>query len=316
MSEQIKISEGTVEKVKEVAARFGYDIEQSKKDFITIIQEDFVKDLESKEEVAVEMLQAKYASSFDRPTQEYDAYVIDIAKPVTIISKGKKMRIGNVYCLAINPNETDKKPRFAKIAHFDQTADKVLEVEKGQFYKVRLSGGIEGTHYKLSATDATNYQKQDKIKGFENPTEVIKKLFPIVEIAEASMKIGTTEMFLVEGQVTSARVIPRREQEGCLGIYKITDPSIIEDLELLEEMRGGMTIFVDEDQVKCGYLSKILALGRFSKNERDGIVQMNGEIIIPIIPTPFEKPQEEVSLADAGITDENKEEMILSDEEL
>lgn len=317
--ERQKVSETTVAEVKKIAGDFGYKIDQTRTDFMEIINSPVVKDREDREELAIKMLKAKYASAFDRPTQEYDIYVMDITKPVTITKKSdnKKLTIGNILALAVNPQETDKKVRYAKIAHFDQNAPKVLTVESGAFYKARLSGGLDGNYLKLSAVDITSYQKQEEdVPGFENPNEVIRKVFQRVEIAEASMKVGATDLFLVEGQASSARIVPRREQEGSIGIYKIVDDSIVEDKELLEEMRGGMTVFVDEDQVKCGYLSTLMILGRFRMNEEFGIVQMNGELVIPIVPTPFERPEEDVEPSDTGLTDKNKEDIILGDDEL
>jgi len=321
MSEEDKkqVSPETIEKVTKIASDFGYKVDQTRTDFMDIINNPVVKDRDDREELAIKMLKAKYASAFDRPTQEYDIYVMDIIKPVTITKKSdnKRMTIGNILALAVNPAESEAKVRYAKIAHFDQNAPKVLTVEPGTFYKARLSGGIEGNHLKLSAVDITSYQKQEEdVPGFENPNEVIRKVFDRIEIAEASMKAGATDLFLVEGQVSSARVVPRREQEGSIGIYKIVDDSIVEDRDLLEEMRGGMTVFVDEDQVKCGYLSTLMILGRFRMNEEFGIVQMNGELVIPIVPTPFERPEENVEPSDTGLTKENKEGIILGDDEL
>ena len=316
--EKKKISPETVEEVKKIAATHGYELAQVKKDFMETIANPVLVDREDREELAIKMLKAKYASAFDRPTQEYDVYVIDIIKPVTITKKSdnKRMTIGNILALAVNPSETEKKVRYAKIAHFDQNAQKVLTVKPGTFYKARLSGGLDGNYLKLSAVDITSYQEQEEVAGFENPNDVIRKVFSRIEIAEAAMKAGATDMFLGEGQVSSAGVVPRREQEGSIGIYKIVDDSIVEDKELLEEMRGGMTVFVDEDQVKCGYLSTVMILGRIRLNEEYGIPQMNGELVIPIVPTPFERPEEEVEPSDTGLDDENKDDMILGDEEL
>jgi hypothetical protein len=320
----IKISKETIETIKKIANQFDKPIDVVRKEYGVFIRSPILAERPDREEQALRMLKAKFVSEFDQPTQQYEVYVIDKAKPVTITTKtgknaGKKMTIANVYGLAINPNEPNKKIRFAKIAHFDQNAAKVNDVEIGKFFKVKLTGGIEGKHFRLAAAQSTTWtpDEDDIPESFKDPTTIIRNEFEMVDIAEGSLKIGNEGLFLVEGQVTSVRVVPKRSGDGSLGIYKIADSSIQDDKALAEEMRGGMTVFTDPDQVKCGWLSTVLVLGRFSMNEDKGVVQMNGELVIPIISMPLEmKPEEDATEKSTGLTEENSEQTILKDEEL
>lgn len=320
----ITISKETVSAIKKIAEQYGKPIDIAKKEFGVFIRSPILAERPDKEEQALRMLKAKFASEFDQPTQQYEVYVIDKTKPVTITMKtgknaGKKMTISNVYGLAVNPNEPQKKIRFAKIAHFDANAPKVDEVEISKFYKVKLTGGIEGKHFKLAAAQSTTWIPEDGEVAdiFKDPTTLLRNEFDKVDIAEGSLKVGQEGLFLVEGQVTQVRVVPKRNGEGSLGIYKIADTSILDDQALVEEMRGGMTVFVDPDQVKCGWLSTVLILGRFSMNEEKDVVQMNGELVIPIIPMPLKlNPEDDVEEKDTGLTKDNENDSILKDEDI
>jgi len=318
---KITVTPETVKAVKEIATQFDKPFDEVKVVFGDIIKSPILKNLENKEEMALKMLKARLGSEFDRPTQNYEIYVIDTSKPIRIKKRdGNEMTIANVYGLGVNPAEAKKQIRFCKVAHFDNNVGKVKGVEPGKFYKVKLTGGIDGKHYKLAAADITTWtpDESEVPEGFKDPTALIRREFEKVDIAEAILKVGQTDLFLIEGQVTGVRPsIAKKNGEGSFAIYKVADNSILDDKQMLEEMRGGMTIFVDPDQVKCGFLSTVLVLGRFNKNEEYGTVGMNGELVIPIIPMPLsEDPEGEVEPEDTGLTTENAEVDIFNDSEL
>jgi len=318
------LSDETKQNLKATGEMYGKTKEQLMADFKEIYENPAIVDREDREELAVQMLKAHYASTFQRPTQEYDIFVIDTQRPRTIPKKdGGTTLVGNIFAMTVNPLEEPdpktkkKKIRFAKIAHFNEQAPKIETVKKGEFYHARLSHREGGNFLNLSATNITSYEQlEEKLEGYEDVNEVLRKVFKVREIAELQMLIGKEDMILIEGQVNSARIVPRREQEGSTGIYTVVDASIVDDKELLEEMRGGLTVFVDEAQVTCGYLSKVLVLGRPRLNEDTGQITMNGELVIPVIHTPFIRPQEDVSPEDTGLTEANKTDSLLDDEDL
>lgn len=319
---KMEVSKETKKMVVTIADQFGKTKEDGRDDFKELYKLFSSGNINIKgeniETVVLKALRSKYSAEFSRPTIEYEAYLIDILEPKDIITKeGKELTISNAFAIAINNKEPNAKHRFAKIGHFDNNANKVLDLEKGKFYKVRLhSKGIKGNVLSLSAVDITSWRQIDKeVEGFDDPTEVIKSVFPKVEIAEAEMKVGDEGIFLVEGRVAGARLVDRKDGTGRLGIFTVVDDSIDNDPEELESMGGGMTVFVDENMMNCGMYSTALFIGRFSINNDYGNVQMNAELVMPIIEVPFD-PSENVSSKQTKLTEENEKESILDDEDL
>jgi len=318
----VEISEDTKNGVKTIAEQFGKTKEEAKSDFLEMYKLFGSGKInlrgENVESVVLKALRSKYSAEFSRPTIEFEAYLIDTVKPKKIVTKeGKEMVVSNAYAITFNSKEQNPTYKFSRIAHFENNANKVNDLENGNFYKVRLSNnGIQGNVLKLTAVDITTWKKMDtKVEGFEDPVDVVKNIFQRVEIAEAEMKVGDkTGMFLVEGRVASVRLVDRKDGTGKVGIYKTVDESIDDDKEQLESMGGGMTVFVDENMVNCGTYSTAMFLGRFSMND-DGFVQMNAELVIPIIEVPFD-PTEIVSGKQTKLTEHNENDDILKDSDL
>lgn len=322
MSEKMEVSKETKTMVVTIADQFGKTKEDARDDFkelyklfnsgnINIKGEDI-------ETVVLKALKSKYSAEFSRPTIEFEAYLIDIHEPKDIVTKeGKELTISNAFAITYNAKEPNAKHKFARVGHFDVNAKKVLDLENGNFYKVRLaSKGMKGNVLNLSAVDITTWKKIDKdVDGFDDPTEVVKGFFKKVDIAEGEMKVGEEGLFLVEGRVAGARLVDKKDGSGRLGIFTVVDDSIDDDPEELESMGGGMTVFVEDNMMNCGMYSTALFIGRFSINNDYGGIQMNAELVMPIINVPFD-PSENVSSKQTKLSKENEEESILEDEDL
>ena len=318
----MKVSEETKDSVQEIAEQFGKSKKEGKEDFMELYKLFTSKSInikgESIETVVLKSLKAKYSAGFSQRTTEFEAYLIDIAKPRDIITKeGKEMVVSNAYIIGINHKDPNAKHYFGKVGHFDNISNMVLELEKGSFYKVNLHNkGVKNNLLNVSAVETTSWKKLDKeVEGFDDPSEVVKKVFPKVEIAEGEMKMGDGKIFLVEGRVVSAKLVDKKDGSGRLGIYKVVDDSIDDDPEELETMGGGMTVFADENMMSCGMYSTALFIGRFSVNNDYGGIQMNAELVIPVIHVPFD-PSENVSSKQTQLTDENEDDSVLEDEDL
>lgn len=323
MGNNMEVSKETKQEVMKIAEQFGKTKEDAKDDFKELYKLFTSGKINTKnqdvETVVLKALKGKYSAEYDgQPKVEYEAYVLDIAEPKDIITKeGKEMKVSNAYVIAFNPKEPNGKYSFAKVGHFENNVNKVLDLEKGQFYKVKVtSRGMKGNVLNLTAVDLTTWKKIDKdVEGFDDPSEVLKSAFQKVDIAEGEMKIKEDGLFLTEARVVSARLVDKKDGSGRLGIYKVVDDSIDDDAEELEKMGGGMTVFVDEHLMTCGMYSTALFMGRFSINNDYGGIQMNAELVVPIIHVPFE-PSEHVSGKQTKLTEENENDSFLDDEDL
>lgn len=322
MGEKMEISKDTKMAVKDIAEKFGKTKEEARDDFKELYKLFSAGKINTKgmdiETVVIKALKSKYSAEFTRPTIEFDAYLIDIVEPREITTKeGKEMVVSNAYAITINNKEPNASHKFTRVAHFENNANKVLDLEKGKFYRVRLhSRGMKGNVLELTAVDLTTWKKLDKdVEGFEDPTEVVRSVFPKVDIAEGEMKLQDEGLFLVEGRVADARLLDKKDGSGRLGIYKIVDDSIDDDPEELEQMGGGMTVFVDENMMTCGMYSTALFIGRFGTSKDYGNIQMNADLVMPLIHVPFD-PTEHVSKKQTSLNDLNEDESILDDEDL
>jgi len=312
------VEEETKKAVGEMAEQFGKELKEVQDDFKEILGSPILSHLsdKDKEMSAIRMVKATYAAGFGgRPTQKYQLYVLQKTVPKDVKKKdtGDIMRISNIYCLAVNQAEGDDAPiRYGRIAHFDKSADLVNTVEEGKAYEANLTGEIKDGVFRLSASEITRYKENAELtESFGNPLDVVRNAFEAVEIAEASLKTGG-EMKLIEGTVSVVNVITTKAGNK-LGMYTIIDDSLT--MKDLEDMRGGLTVMVDPAQVKFGKLSQLAFIGHLSNHEQHGVGMM-GELILPIIETAYEAPQESVEEADTGLTDGNKNDVVIEDEDL
>lgn len=322
MGEKMEVSKETKQMVVTIADQFGKTKEDARDDFKELYKLFNSGNINIKGEdidtVVLKALKSKYSAEFSRPTIEFEAYLIDIHEPKDIVTKeGKELTVSNAFAITFNAKEPNAKHKFARIGHFDINAKKVLDLEKGKFYKVRLaSKGMKGNVLNLTAVDITAWKQIDKdVDGFDDPTEVVKGVFKKVDIAEGEMKVGEEGLYLVEGRVAGARLVDKKDGSGRLGIFTVVDDSIDDDPEELETMGGGMTVFVEDNMMNCGMYSTALFIGRFSINNDYGGIQMNAELVMPIINVPFD-PSENISSKQTKLTKENEDESILEDEDL
>ena len=309
------VSDNTKATIKKMAEEFGKEPDEIKEDFKEAFENPLIAKLENREEMAINILRARYASDFGRPTHTYQVYVLQKTAPKEITKKDtqEKMRIANVYGLAINPEEGDEASiRYTSIAHFNNLASHVEQVDEGKAYEVKLSGGIdEKGAFKLSGTETTRY-KEIESDQFGEPLDMLRNKFERVEIAEADLKAGSGDLRLIEGTVSSVAIVPTKKGTK-LGIYKLIDDSLT--AKDMQELGGGLSVMCDPGQVRFGQYSQVAVLGFLSRNEQYG-TSMNAQLIMPIVACDYEPPKENITPEETGLDDDNSSDDLLEDTDL
>lgn len=239
-----------------------------------------------------------------------DAYlllVLDVEAPRVIKTKNGPKNIATIRGIAAKYDDKGEAgdASFAEVAFWEEDSDKVNDAVVGQAYDVKLSGSYKDGRFQLKGTPKTNWQKKTELDV--KPLDILKELYPKLDLADIGEAAKQKKPVLVCGQVTFSRTGKSAggNQYGIVTIY--------DETQKLDER--GISVFCSPHQAVHGTGSRLWILGTVApgkKNPDTGEAyapSMNALAIIPefSIPVAFTK---QTTIEAAKIKDDDEVETV------
>lgn len=233
--------------------------------------------------------------------------VLDVEAPRAIKTKNGPKNIATIRGIAAKYNDKGEAgdASFAEVAFWEDEADKVNDAQVNQAYDIKLAGQYKDGRFQLKSTPKTNWQKKTELEV--KPLDILKELYPKLDLADIHEAAKQKKPVLVCGQVTFSRS-GKSAAGNAYGIITIYDESQRTD-------ERGISVFVAPHHAVHGTGSRLWILGTVApgkKNPETGEAyapSMNALAIIPefSIPVAFTK---QTTIEAAKISDEEPVESV------
>jgi hypothetical protein len=242
-----------------------------------------------------QMLKAQYSLDFVGQTENYQLFILSRSNEYTT-KNGESM----ITVVALGGIPASKKFGLIRLLCPRESGVRLAQqLEPGKLYKgnfspATLQGAVMTAWYAESS-------RVEEIPGelpevFADPVKMLSQMFPKVPIkglAEYVKDGYDAPLVLVEGQVVTSTVRPRRDKKGQMGFLRIVDDSITASKKDLVEYGGGLSVLLNPEEIKFGQRSTVVVLGRPIEYQPQGeesrsIITFNAEAVIPIIEFPVD----------------------------
>ncbi len=219
----------------------------------------------------------------------YLLLVLDVEAPRVIKTKNGPKNIATIRGIAAKYNEQNEAgdASFAEVAFWEDESDKVNDAVVGQAYDIKLGGSYKDGRFQLKSTPKTNWAKKTELDV--KPLDILKELYPKLDLADIGEAAKQKKPVLVCGQVTFSRSgkAASGNQYGIITIY--------DETQKLDER--GISVFCSPQHAVHGTGSRLWILGTVApgkKNPETGEAyapSMNALAIIPefSVPVAFTK---------------------------
>ncbi len=255
------------------------------------VEEDYLQKIPEAQRLrtAIGVVSARLTVEGLTTADNYLLLVLAVEQPRTIKTKNGPKNIATIRGIAAKYNEAGEAgdASFAEVAFWEDEADKVNDAVVSQAYDIKLAGQYKDGRFQLKGTPKTNWQKKTELEV--EPLDILKQLYPKLDLADIGEAAKQKKPVLVHGQVTFSR--SGKSQGGNqYGIITIFD-----DTQKLDER--GISVFCNAQDAVHGTGSSLWILGTCSpgkKNPETGEMynaSMNALVIIPefSVPVAFSK---------------------------
>lgn len=255
------------------------------------VEEDYLAKIPEAQRLrtAIGVVSARLTVEGLTTADNYLLLVLAVDPPSTRTTKNGPKQVANIRGIAAKYNEAGEAgdASFADVSFWEDVADRVNDAVIGQAYDVKLAGQYKDGRFQLKGTPKTNWSKKTELDV--EPLEILKQLYPKLDLADIGEAAKQKKPVLVHGQVTFSR--SGKSQKGNqYGIITIFD-----DTQKLDER--GISVFCGANDAVHGTGSSLWILGTCSpgkKNPETGEMynaSMNALVIIPefSVPVAFSK---------------------------
>lgn len=266
-------------------------------------------DQHGKEYEALRVLRARHMKQimpFDN-SKNYEVIVIDHSMPKKIMAKGEETSIANAFIFA----KVKDKPNFARCTFWREAAseEQMSGLEIGQIFDTKLvltkTGGAKNPTIKmLDQTEIYSFScNRDNVFSSKGKSidvlKLIKEKIPELKVDDGLDKLmgvmGKDILVRISGTV--ARYYVGEGDNGKYGVLNIIPDDL--DFVTAQEVGGGITVYVGDNQIRYGYPTHVQVIGRVIQSNQTGEPVMSGEaVVLDGIEYPLEQQDGDEELPD------------------
>lgn len=273
-----------------------------------VAEEEF-GDSDDRIEWALRTLKARIAHESATPTEEFEIYVIGKKGPQTgERDDGSEYTVGSV--LGVGVSESEDSLKRIEVTGWDDKAQKVSEVQRGQGYSINGS-----RQNKTKDKVEYNFEATSEIKKIDfepdNVPKLLKNFFEEIEIAEARQRLSENRSDLKMIRATVEDVnITTAETGNKLARLSVYDGSM--PLKDVGET-GLFTVLMPAEMAEFGPDSEVCFVGTVNDHPEYG-VGMFASGAAPILKVPYEPDMSSVDEDTLEVDD--ADEVVATEEEI